>query len=147
MGTEPGRVRGTASERRDRSGAARDTGTARGHRAGAFVTSGAGQLTGSGCYRVTVAWQRCRGAAMADDDLLPVVSFGNLMSEGITLSRRGQHDKALGCFNDALKLRAGDKHCLITRSKCFLKLGHTENSLKDAEASLQIDNTFYEVTS
>uniref|UniRef100_A0A8C9MWT5 Outer dynein arm-docking complex subunit 4 n=1 Tax=Serinus canaria TaxID=9135 RepID=A0A8C9MWT5_SERCA len=81
---------------------------------------------------------------MADDDLLPVVSFGNLMSEGIALSRRGQHDKALGCFNDALKLRAGDKHCLITRSKCFLRLGDTENSLKDAEASLQIDNTFYE---
>ncbi|NWS04445.1 TTC25 protein, partial [Motacilla alba] len=44
----------------------------------------------------------------------------------------------------ALKLRAGDKHCLITRSKCFLKLGDTENSLKDAEASLQIDSTFYE---
>ncbi|KAI1230306.1 hypothetical protein IHE44_0010272 [Lamprotornis superbus] len=81
---------------------------------------------------------------MADDDDLPVVSFGSLMTEGATLSRRGQHDKALGCFNDALKLRAGDKHCLITRSKCFLKLGDTENSLKDAEASLQIDKTFYE---
>ncbi|NXH28939.1 TTC25 protein, partial [Myiagra hebetior] len=75
---------------------------------------------------------------------LPVVTFGNLMTEGTTLSRRGQHDKALGCFNDALKLRAGDKHCLITRSKCFLKLGDTENSLKDAEASLQIDKTFPE---
>ncbi|NXN82829.1 TTC25 protein, partial [Bombycilla garrulus] len=75
---------------------------------------------------------------------LPVVSFGNLMSEGTALSRRGLHDKALGCFNDALKLRAGDKHCLITRSKCFLKLGDTENSLKDAEASLQIDQTFPE---
>ncbi|NXC05413.1 TTC25 protein, partial [Orthonyx spaldingii] len=74
----------------------------------------------------------------------PIVSFGNLMSEGTALSRRGQHDKALGCFNDALKLRAGDKHCLITRSKCFLKLGDTENSLKDAEASLQIDKTFSE---
>ncbi|NXQ41623.1 TTC25 protein, partial [Catharus fuscescens] len=80
---------------------------------------------------------------MADDDL-PIVSFGSLMTEGTTLSRRGQHDKALGCFNDALKLRAGDKHCLITRSKCFLKLGDTENSLKDAEASLQVDETFYE---
>ncbi|XP_039553115.1 outer dynein arm-docking complex subunit 4 isoform X4 [Passer montanus] len=80
---------------------------------------------------------------MADDEL-PVVSFGSLMTEGTSLSRRGQHDKALGCFNDALKLRAGDKHCLITRSRCFLRLGDTENSLKDAEASLQIDSTFYE---
>ncbi|XP_066192677.1 outer dynein arm-docking complex subunit 4 [Sylvia atricapilla] len=81
---------------------------------------------------------------MAAEDDLPVVTFGNLMSEGTALSRRGQHDKALGCFNDALKLRAGDKHCLITRSKCYLKLGDTENSLKDAEASLQIDKTFSE---
>ncbi|XP_023801898.1 tetratricopeptide repeat protein 25 [Cyanistes caeruleus] len=81
---------------------------------------------------------------MADDESLPVVTFGSLMTEGTTLSRRGLHDKALGCFNDALKLRAGDKHCLITRSKCFLKLGDTENSLKDAEASLQIDKTFPE---
>ncbi|NXY08049.1 TTC25 protein, partial [Pteruthius melanotis] len=81
---------------------------------------------------------------MADEEILPVVTFGNLMTEGTALSRRGQHDKALGCFNDALKLRAGDKHCLITRSKCFLKLGDTENSLKDAEASLQIDKTFPE---
>uniref|UniRef100_A0A8C5JBC4 Outer dynein arm-docking complex subunit 4 n=1 Tax=Junco hyemalis TaxID=40217 RepID=A0A8C5JBC4_JUNHY len=81
---------------------------------------------------------------MADEDLLPVLSFGNLMSEGLALSRRGQHEKALGRFNDALKLRASDKHCLITRSKCFLRLGDTENSLKDAEASLQIDDTFYE---
>ncbi|XP_017940115.3 tetratricopeptide repeat protein 25 [Manacus vitellinus] len=44
----------------------------------------------------------------------------------------------------ALKLRAGDKQCLITRSKCFLKLGDTENSLKDAEASLQRDKAFTE---
>ncbi|NXH92580.1 TTC25 protein, partial [Edolisoma coerulescens] len=81
---------------------------------------------------------------MADEESLPVVTFRNLMTEGTALSRRGQHDKALACFNDALKLRAGDKHCLINRSKCFLKLGDTENSLKDAEASLQIDKTFPE---
>ncbi|NXJ00412.1 TTC25 protein, partial [Psophia crepitans] len=42
----------------------------------------------------------------------------------------------------ALKLRAGDKHCLVACSKCHLKLGDTENSLKDAEASLQDDKTF-----
>ncbi|KFP60616.1 Tetratricopeptide repeat protein 25, partial [Cariama cristata] len=42
----------------------------------------------------------------------------------------------------ALKLRAGDKHCLVARSECYLKLGDTENSLKDAEASLQNDKTF-----
>lgn len=71
-------------------------GTERAH----SVTSGAGQITGNGSSPVTVAWQRRRIAAMANEDDLPVVTFGNLMSEGITLSRRGQHDKALGCFND-----------------------------------------------
>ncbi|NXW59123.1 TTC25 protein, partial [Eurystomus gularis] len=42
----------------------------------------------------------------------------------------------------ALKLRAGDKHCLAARSKCYLKLGDVENALKDAEASLQNDKMF-----
>ncbi|NXX85801.1 TTC25 protein, partial [Urocolius indicus] len=43
----------------------------------------------------------------------------------------------------ALKLIPGDSNCLVARSKCYLKLGDTENSLKDAEASLQTDKTFY----
>ncbi|XP_042643184.1 outer dynein arm-docking complex subunit 4 isoform X4 [Tyto alba] len=72
----------------------------------------------------------------------PAGTFPSFMSEGTLLSRRGEHGKALACFNNALKLRAGDKHCLVARSKCYLKLGDTENSLKDAEASLQNDKTF-----
>ncbi|XP_059582926.1 outer dynein arm-docking complex subunit 4 isoform X2 [Alligator mississippiensis] len=44
--------------------------------------------------------------------------------------------------SEALQLQKGDKHCLVARSKCYLKLGDTENSLKDAEASLQNDKTF-----
>ncbi|XP_064030389.1 outer dynein arm-docking complex subunit 4 isoform X2 [Pogoniulus pusillus] len=43
---------------------------------------------------------------------------------------------------EALKLRAGDKHCLVARSECYLRLGDTENALRDAEASLQNDKTF-----
>ncbi|XP_071433304.1 outer dynein arm-docking complex subunit 4 [Pithys albifrons albifrons] len=81
---------------------------------------------------------------MADPEPGPIVSFGSLITEGTTLSRRGQYRKALGCFNNALKLREGHKQCLITRSKCFLKLGDTASSLQDAEASLQRDKTFYE---
>uniref|UniRef100_A0A674IIZ1 Outer dynein arm-docking complex subunit 4 n=1 Tax=Terrapene triunguis TaxID=2587831 RepID=A0A674IIZ1_9SAUR len=50
------------------------------------------------------------------------------------------------CFSvfasQALQLQAGDKHCLVARSMCYLKLGDTENSLRDAEASLQNDKTF-----
>ncbi|NXC36801.1 TTC25 protein, partial [Campylorhamphus procurvoides] len=74
----------------------------------------------------------------------PIVTFGSLITEGKTLSRRGLYRKALGCFNNALKLKEGDKKCLVTRSQCFLKLGDTEKSLKDAEASLQKDKLFCE---
>ncbi|NXJ96908.1 TTC25 protein, partial [Corythaixoides concolor] len=75
-------------------------------------------------------------------DTVPAGTFPSFMAEGTLLCRRGEYGKALGCFSNALKLRAGDKHCLVARSKCYLKLGDTENSLKDAEASLQNDKTF-----
>ncbi|XP_065278769.1 outer dynein arm-docking complex subunit 4 [Emys orbicularis] len=69
-------------------------------------------------------------------------TFPSLMAEGALLSRRGEHGKALASFTNALQLQAGDKHCLVARSMCYLKLGDTENSLRDAEASLQNDKTF-----
>lgn len=56
-------------------------------------------------------------------------------------------DLLVSAVLQALKLRAADKHCLVARSKCYLKLGDTENSLKDAEASLQSDKTFSKVNS
>ncbi|KAM6114837.1 outer dynein arm-docking complex subunit 4 [Phoenicopterus ruber ruber] len=80
-------------------------------------------------------------AAAADS--VPAGTFPSFMAEGALLCRRGEYGKALDCFSNALKLRAGDKHCLVARSKCYLKLGDTENSLKDAEASLQNDKTFF----
>ncbi|KAM9255162.1 outer dynein arm-docking complex subunit 4 [Cariama cristata] len=73
---------------------------------------------------------------------VPAGTFPSFMAEGTLLCRRGEYGKALACFSNALKLRAGDKHCLVARSECYLKLGDTENSLKDAEASLQNDKTF-----
>ncbi|NWJ09561.1 TTC25 protein, partial [Crypturellus undulatus] len=73
---------------------------------------------------------------------VPPGTFPGFVAEGTLLVRRGEHDKALPCFTNALLLRPGDKQCLVARSKCYLKLGDTENSLKDAEASLQNDKTF-----
>ncbi|XP_067168319.1 outer dynein arm-docking complex subunit 4 isoform X2 [Apteryx mantelli] len=73
---------------------------------------------------------------------VPTGTFPSFVAEGTLLVRRGEHGKALPCFTKALQLRPGDKHCLVARSKCYLKLGDTENSLKDAEASLQNDKTF-----
>ncbi|XP_055553314.1 outer dynein arm-docking complex subunit 4 isoform X1 [Falco cherrug] len=79
---------------------------------------------------------------MAAVGTVPAGTFPSLIAEGTLLCRRGEYGKALACFNNALKLRAGDKHGLVARSKCYLKLGDTENALKDAEASLQNDKTF-----
>uniref|UniRef100_A0A8C6YU69 Outer dynein arm-docking complex subunit 4 n=1 Tax=Nothoprocta perdicaria TaxID=30464 RepID=A0A8C6YU69_NOTPE len=73
---------------------------------------------------------------------VPPGTFPSFVAEGTLLVRRGEHDKALPCFTNALLLRPGDRQCLVARSKCYLKLGDTENSLKDAEASLQNDKTF-----
>ncbi|XP_030321842.1 tetratricopeptide repeat protein 25 isoform X2 [Calypte anna] len=73
----------------------------------------------------------------------PVSTFSNLMTEGTQLCRLGEYDKALICYNNALQLREGDRDCLAARSNCYLKLGDTENALKDAEASLQNDKTFF----
>ncbi|NXX13272.1 TTC25 protein, partial [Podargus strigoides] len=74
---------------------------------------------------------------------VPPCTFPSYMAEGTLLCRRGEYAKALACFANALELRAGDKHGLVARSQCYLKLGDTENALKDAEASLQNDKTFY----
>ncbi|XP_072212860.1 outer dynein arm-docking complex subunit 4 isoform X2 [Excalfactoria chinensis] len=76
--------------------------------------------------------------------VLPIGTFPGFMTEGTLLYRRGEYGKALACFNNALKLRAGDKHGLVARSQCYLKLGDVQNSLKDAEASLKNDKTFSE---
>lgn len=76
-----------------------------------------------------------------------------LRQEG--LGRRGQSGlylalpgtcQPLWFLSQALHLQNGDKNCLVARSKCFLKMGELEKSLKDAEDSLQGDPTFCKVT-
>ncbi|XP_059686135.1 outer dynein arm-docking complex subunit 4 [Gavia stellata] len=139
----PGAALGGTAAARETAAGARETppgAPPRRHRLG-----GASLRVGSRA----VAWQRLPGdgggggpAMAAAADPVPAGTFPSFMAEGTLLCRRGEYGKALACFNNALKLRAGDKHCLVARSKCYLKLGDTENSLKDAEASLQNDKTF-----
>ncbi|XP_023580987.1 outer dynein arm-docking complex subunit 4 [Trichechus manatus latirostris] len=69
-------------------------------------------------------------------------TFPSYMAEGERLYLCGEFTKAAQSFSNALHLQNGDKNCLVARSKCFLKMGDLENSLKDAEASLQGDPTF-----
>ncbi|XP_062072663.1 outer dynein arm-docking complex subunit 4 isoform X1 [Lepus europaeus] len=69
-------------------------------------------------------------------------TFPSYMAEGERLYLCGEFSKAAQSFSNALHLQNGDKNCLVARSKCFLKMGELEKSLKDAEASLQGDPTF-----
>ncbi|XP_024409747.3 outer dynein arm-docking complex subunit 4 isoform X1 [Desmodus rotundus] len=69
-------------------------------------------------------------------------TFSSYMAEGERLYLCGEFSKAARSFSNALHLQNGDKNCLVARSKCFLKMGELEKSLKDAEASLQGDPTF-----
>ncbi|XP_045692703.1 outer dynein arm-docking complex subunit 4 [Phyllostomus hastatus] len=69
-------------------------------------------------------------------------TFASYMAEGERLYLCGEFSKAARSFSNALYLQNGDKNCLVARSKCFLKMGELEKSLKDAESSLQGDPTF-----
>ncbi|XP_036124901.1 tetratricopeptide repeat protein 25 isoform X2 [Molossus molossus] len=69
-------------------------------------------------------------------------TFASYMAEGERLYLCQKFSKAAHSFSNALHLQNGDKNCLVARSKCFLKMGDLEKSLKDAEASLQGDPTF-----
>ncbi|XP_032727526.1 tetratricopeptide repeat protein 25 isoform X5 [Lontra canadensis] len=69
-------------------------------------------------------------------------TFPSYMAEGERLYLCGEFSKAAHSFSNALHLQNGDKNGLVARSKCFLKMGELEKSLKDAEASLQGDPTF-----
>ncbi|KAF6300072.1 tetratricopeptide repeat domain 25 [Rhinolophus ferrumequinum] len=69
-------------------------------------------------------------------------TFPSYMAEGERLYLCGEFSKAALSFSNALHIQNGDKNCLVARSKCFLKMGELEKSLKDAEASLQSDPTF-----
>ncbi|XP_055475447.1 outer dynein arm-docking complex subunit 4 isoform X2 [Psammomys obesus] len=69
-------------------------------------------------------------------------TFPSYMAEGERLYLCGNYAKAAQSFSNALHLQSGDKNCLVARSKCYLKMGDLEKSLKDAEASLQSDPTF-----
>ncbi|XP_028268382.1 outer dynein arm-docking complex subunit 4 [Parambassis ranga] len=69
--------------------------------------------------------------------------FLNLKATGESLYTKGHYKNAIDSFTEALTVKPDDKNCLIGRSKCYLKMRQNENALKDAEASLKGDETFF----
>uniref|UniRef100_A0A4X2M3Y5 Outer dynein arm-docking complex subunit 4 n=1 Tax=Vombatus ursinus TaxID=29139 RepID=A0A4X2M3Y5_VOMUR len=73
---------------------------------------------------------------MSDFELEDLRStFPSYMAEGERLYLCGEYQKAALSFTKALRLQEGDRNCLVARSKCYLKLGDLENSLKDGLVS------------
>ncbi|XP_036943774.1 tetratricopeptide repeat protein 25 [Acanthopagrus latus] len=70
--------------------------------------------------------------------------FSTLVANGDWLCLKGEYKKAIESYTMALTLKPDDKTCFVGRSKCYLKIGQSDSALKDAEASLKEDKTFFE---
>ncbi|XP_035472088.1 outer dynein arm-docking complex subunit 4 isoform X1 [Scophthalmus maximus] len=70
--------------------------------------------------------------------------FSTIVADGNWLYIKGEYKKAIESFSTALTLKPDERNCFVGRSKCYLNMGLYENALKDAEASLKEDTTFFE---
>ncbi|XP_062302088.1 outer dynein arm-docking complex subunit 4-like isoform X2 [Osmerus eperlanus] len=78
-----------------------------------------------------------------EGDQGPKSTFSTYMAEGDQLYQKGEYVKAVESYSTALILQPDDKNCLVARSKCYVKMGDSENALRDAEASLKQDKEFF----
>merc|ERR1712048_476464 len=69
--------------------------------------------------------------------------FMTLIAEGEKLYNNGEPDKALEFYAQALTLEPVNKHALVARSKCYLRIGNVEAALNDANLSLKEDKLFH----
>ena len=83
---------------------------------------------------------------MMDPDALaqnPQYTFGTLAAEGDLLAQRGSFAEAIEAYTKALMLRPGDKHVLVSRSKCHIQVGSPRLALEDADSALTQDVCFF----
>ena len=72
-----------------------------------------------------------------------IVSFPTLSAEGDLLLQKGCIHEAIEIFSKALKIRPNDKHCLVSRSRCYIQIGSPELALADANESIKNDPQFF----
>lgn len=78
-----------------------------------------------------------------EGDQGPKSTFSTYMAEGDQLFHKGDYVKAIESYTTALILQPDEKNCLVARSRCYVKMGDSENALRDAEASLKEDKEFF----
>jgi tetratricopeptide (TPR) repeat protein len=72
-----------------------------------------------------------------------IVSFPTLSAEGDLLLQKGSLHEAIEIYTKALRIRPADKHCLVSRSKCYIQIGSPELALEDANESIKNDPQFF----
>jgi tetratricopeptide (TPR) repeat protein len=70
-------------------------------------------------------------------------TFQTLSAEGDLLLQRGSLHEAIDIYTKALLIRPTDKHCLVSRSKCYIQIGSPDLGLIDANASIKQDPNFF----
>lgn len=78
-----------------------------------------------------------------NDGLDSIVSFPTLSAEGDLLLQKGCIHEAIEIYTKALRIRPTDKHCLVSRSKCYIQIGSPELALDDANESIKNDPQFF----
>ncbi|KAI8813142.1 hypothetical protein BJ742DRAFT_673021 [Cladochytrium replicatum] len=87
-------------------------------------------------------------AAVADPDNPEsaenlISTFQTLAAEGDLLAQRNNFHEAIEVYTKALAIRPADKHCLVSRSRCYIYTGSPSFALMDADASLAEDKDFF----
>ena len=70
-------------------------------------------------------------------------NFQTLSAEGDLLLQRGCFHEAVDIYSKALEIRPEDKHCLVSRSRCYIQIGSPELGLLDAVSSLKDNPEFF----
>ncbi|KAI8803697.1 hypothetical protein BJ742DRAFT_682853 [Cladochytrium replicatum] len=72
-----------------------------------------------------------------------ISTFQTLAAEGDLLAQRNNFHEAIEVYTKALAIRPADKHCLVSRSRCYIYTGSPSLALMDADASLAEDKDFF----
>ncbi|KAJ1549133.1 Tetratricopeptide repeat protein 25, partial [Nowakowskiella sp. JEL0078] len=72
-----------------------------------------------------------------------ISAFQTLSAEADLLLQRKNFQEAIEVYTKALGIRPGDKHCLVSRSRCFIQIGSPQLALLDADSTLQDNQEFF----
>eukprot|EP00002_Diphylleia_rotans_P000379 TRINITY_DN101_c0_g2_i2.p1 TRINITY_DN101_c0_g2~~TRINITY_DN101_c0_g2_i2.p1 ORF type:complete len:788 (-),score=163.46 TRINITY_DN101_c0_g2_i2:426-2789(-) len=70
------------------------------------------------------------------------LTFNSLSAEGDMLLKNANYERAVQSFSKALEYRPGDRGTLVSRSRCYMLMGKTEQAIRDVDKVLEADKTY-----